>query len=185
VNYYRLTMTACDCWILSPKLCYDDGSELDEWAFQRGVRIEGDRPIPFKLLQEGTRLDFNPTAFSPIVFSRRMAEFLDEVAPGEIQRLPARIDGERDGDWEVINVLTCLDCIDHDRSIIQYRPANDSHRPGKPRGVIKLVIKTDVARGHHVFLPQDWELALIGSQVVRDGLEAMGATGVKYVRVDE
>lgn len=180
VKYYRLLLTSDDGWVVSPKARFDDGSELDVWAYRRGRRIDDARPIPFEIVQEGVRQDFNVTPFSPTVVSRRMADVLASLAPDDIQRLPARVYGELAGDWEVVNVVTCLDCIDHRRSIITYYPPDHRFHPGEPRGVLRLVVDPAPARDRHVFLPKGWPVAVIASQVVRDGLEEIGATGVRY-----
>ncbi len=181
--YYRLLLTNDDGWVVSPKARFDDGSGLDPWAYRRCIRVDDPRPIPFEVIQEGRRQDFNVTPFSPTVVSRRMAETIASIAPDDVQRLPAAVDGEEDGEWEVLNVLACPECIDRDRSIIQYHPPDDPDHPGLPRGVVKLVIDPARSRGCHIFLPKHWPIAIVVSQAIKDRLVELGATGVQYVVV--
>lgn len=75
--------------------------------------------MPFSMHILGKQVDYNQTAFGAMVVSHRMAESIADIAPGDVQRIPAIIDAA-EGSWEVFNVLTCMDCIDHRRSVIHY-----------------------------------------------------------------
>ena len=150
---------------------------VDIWACER---VTLPSPIRFGIQMPGVSMDFNPSCFAIPVVSKRLAELMESIAPYEVQRLPAIIEGDP-ADWEVLNVVSKVNCIDHERSCIQYYPKNHPEKPGKPRGVVSLVLDTNRANGHHVFRATDWEVALIVSEHVKTALEELGATGIEYV----
>lgn len=154
-------------------------SPLDIWACER---IPGVDPIPLHVFQDGDRVDFERTSFAIPVVSQRVAELFAEFAPNDVQRIPALVEGD-DNIWEVINVVTRVDCINFNESIIQYYPPNHPEKPSKPRGVVKLVLDADRIGEHRIFRPRDWEIAFIVSLGVKEALESIGATGVEFIPV--
>lgn len=180
-NFFKITMDDENRWHLQILDSFADGSAVDIWAY-RCKTLPNPKPVPVRIQIEGTQVDFNPTVFSAIVASRRMAEAIEAIAPNDIQRIPALVEGGQ-GDWEVVNILPCIDCIDSERSLIQYYPTNHPTKAGKPRGIIRLVIDPSRVDGHHVFHPKDWEVAVIVSDVVKDALERISASGIEYIPV--
>lgn len=178
MKYFKLAMANEDRWALAIERQYPDGREVDIWAYSMGQPAAKDA-VPFVVDVDGEIVDFNPTAFGSIVVSSEMAEILFRFASSEIQRIPAVVRGAV-GDWEVLNVVSIVDCIDHERSKIQYFPLDHPEKPGKPRGIMKLVLDSDRAKGHHVFKPMDWLVATIVSADVKTALEDAGITGVEY-----
>ena len=129
-------------------------------------------------------MDFCPTAFGTIIVSSQMADVVEGMANAEIQRIPACVKGH-DGSWEVLNVLSCVDCIDHEKSRIQYYPADHPEKPNKPRGVLKLVLDTERAEGYHIFKPEDWRVVTVVSEELKTALEGAEIEGIEYWRVSE
>lgn len=127
-------------------------------------------------------MDYEEAKFAIPIVSRRVADYLSDIAPDDIQRVPAVLPGDP-GEWELLNVLTCIDCIDHSRSTIQYYPPDHPSKPGKPRTVIWLVLEESKIRGRHIFRPKGWEVKLIVSETIKDGLQALGATGLEFHRI--
>ena len=109
---------------------------------------------------------------------------MEEYAEHDIQRIPAHVEADQ-GDWEVLNVLTRIDCIDPEKSIIQYYPPNHAENPSKPRGVVRLVLDAQRIGDHHVFRPKDWEIALIVSERVRNALKKAKVSGIEFRPVTE
>lgn len=178
-NYYKLGMGNGNRWHLSLLDTFPDGSAVDIWAY-RCKPIENLKPVPFKIQIHGDRVDYNPTAFSAIVVSRRLADAIEAIAPNDIQRIPAAIEGHT-GEWEVLNILTCVDCIDHDRSIIQYYPANHPTRPGKPRGVVRLILDPTDIGDKHIFHPKDWPVSVVISDILKAVFESSSISGIEYI----
>ena len=181
-EYFEMQMGDSDGeWCLAILDIYPNGSPVDIWAYNRCQPICEPRPVPFKIQLDGRRVDFNPTAFGAMVVSRRMADRFEQISPCEIQRIPANVEGES-GEWEVINVLSCLDCIDEKASRIQYFPTNHP-KSGKPRSIFPLVLDSSRIGRHHVFHLKDWRVATIVSNVVKNAFDEIGATGIKYMPV--
>jgi hypothetical protein len=147
--------------------------------------VEGIAPIRLRIYSDGKRVDYDVTSFSTVVVSRRFAEVVSSIAPNDIQRLPAVVEGD-DGNWEVLNVIACLDCIDHQRSIItSYYPQNHPEFPGEPDGVIRLMVDRSRIGDHQVFRPKGWTVAVIVSNTVRRALREIGVTGVEFIPVSD
>ena len=178
VRYLQLAPSCDSRWTLSIEEHFIDGSSVDEWAYSKCDFLEGARPVPFKVRVSGEVVDYNPTAFGAVVVSKRMAEIIDNVARSDVQWIPAIVDGA--GSWEVLNILTCMDCIDHQRSEIQYWPDEDPKRSRKPRGIKRLIINASAAQGHHILRPRDWMVVEVVSEELKRMLEASGITGVEY-----
>jgi len=175
-RFFEVVISNGDRWHLELSA---EEPPLDIWACRP---IEPGRPIPLHVFQEGTRVDYERTSFAIPVVSRRFAEALCAVAPMDFQRIPAIV-VEEAGEWEILNVLARPDCIDRERSAIQYYPRNHAEKPGRPRGVLQLVLDPTRVGGHSVFRPKDWEVALIVSQAAKSALDAIGATGLEFVPV--
>ncbi|MCO6044521.1 hypothetical protein NG895_11450 [Aeoliella sp. ICT_H6.2] len=107
-----------------------------------------------------------------------MANIIDEIAPDEIQRIPTVIAAE--GSWELINPLHVVDCIDHDRSDIQYYPPDHPRLAGNPRMVVKLVINGNRTQGHDLFMAKGWRVATIVSERLRMALQDTGISGIDF-----
>ncbi|MEM8864439.1 MAG: DUF1629 domain-containing protein [Planctomycetota bacterium] len=181
MRYYEMKIANENRWNLAIEGEFEDGTPTDIWAYSMG-RQAPNRPVPFSIYTEGEVVDYNPTAFGTIVVSSRMATIIDAYAESEVQRLSAAVDGEPNG-WEVINVLSVVDCIDRDFSDITYYPEDHIEKPGKPRGITKLVLEPQKARGHQLFKPKDWLAATIVSSSLKDALEESSITGIEFWRV--
>lgn len=168
-----------DAWHLQIAELFTDGSPLDIWAYGRCMRLERPKPVPFTIQVDGQRIDHYHSAFGAIVVSKRLAVQWESIAGADIQRIPAFVEGDS-GEWEVINIVSCVDCIDHKRSKITYYTDKHPERPGKPRGVLRLVLDRERIGNHHIFHPKDWEVVTIVSDAVKRAMEVMQATGVDY-----
>lgn len=127
-------------------------------------------------------MDYNEEGFGTPLVRKRLADAVAPIAGADIQRIPATVEGDV-GEWEILNVLACVDCIDHGRSQITYYPDNDPRYPRKPRGVLELIISPAKASGYHMFRVSDWRVAVLVSEQVKDAVEAIGATGVQFTPV--
>ncbi len=149
---------------------------LNIWACRR---VSVPSPIPLVKFEAGKRVEYDVARFAIPIVSRRVGEYLESVAPDALQRIPAVLPGDP-GEWEVLNVLSRLDCIDHKQSTIVYYPPDHPEHPGKPRGVIWLVLDQSNLNGRQIFRPTGWEVKWIVSRKVKEGLEAMGVTGMEF-----
>ena len=108
-----------------------------------------------------------------VVVSSNMAKILYEYAPNDIQRIPAIVDGKSDT-HEVINILSCVDCIDYEDSVItSYWP----HDPLSPRGCILLIINKNKVSGQQIFRVGHNESTIVISASLCSALREAHLTG--------
>jgi hypothetical protein len=158
-----------------------DKAPIDIWeCYQANLSS----PIDFGIQVPGVKMDYNSSCFAIPVVSKRFADILQSISPDEIQRIPASVDNDSDH-WEVLNVVSKVDCIDYTRSSIRCYPQDHPEKPGKPRGVLRLVIDRNLAKGHHVFRAKDWEVVLIVSKDIKAELDKLPATGLELLPVSD
>jgi hypothetical protein len=168
-GFYELRddMTRADRWFLSG-LVDQSGYEIDPRIFTYAERL--DIKPPFRLSQEieGEPLDFTLSDFDLPVLRREFAEKLQELAPNDIQRFPVLIDGTHD-QYDIINVLSLVRCLDHQRSELTYSSEEDSEpdEVGEVEMVVRLRIHQDQVGSHHVFRIREWQVPLIVSEAVK------------------
>jgi hypothetical protein len=189
-------------WYLR-RLVDNAGTELDARDFTYGIPVDLGPPLrvsawddetmievqePLTVLLDrkrpGSPIDFTFTNDNMPVVNSKVAKIL-ALANADIQRVPVRVES-RDDDYEIINVISRVDCIDTKYSVIQWFQPGNSVRPdlvGQPEMITKLVIDPMVAAGHHILRPTGWEVALIVSDQVKNALEAANVSGVRYRQV--
>lgn len=183
MNYYDLFPSSDDGWHLIAKDTFSDGSPVDTYRYRRCQRVYDLRPVPVEIQVSGKPIDFYDMVLSGPVLSKRLADCWQSIAPQDIQRIPATVEGDNN-EWEVIVVLNSIDCIDHKRSkITSYFPLDHPDFPGKPRAVLYLILDPDCIGGHHIFRPKGWESMIVVSETIKNAMEAMGATGIEYWNV--
>lgn len=178
VNYYELfdDMSLRGRWHLKGPVTAS-GREVDPRIFTEGKPVEVREPLHLPLRREGTRLDFTLADFGMPVLHSAFAKALAEVAPHEIQRFAASVEGTSEA-FEIINVVTRVDCLDPERSSVSYWTEADGipDLVGRLQTVVGLKVDPQRASGHHIFRLQGWEVALIVSEDVKDALQdARGA----------
>lgn len=143
-------------------------------------------PYAFDISFPGPESEINETgAFGIIVVSRRLGETIGSVADSQIQRIPVSIRGH-DGEWDILNVLRLVDCLDHNRSVITSYYPEDFHRreyAGTPSGIIRLIIDPDRVGDEHIFRIKDWDGPVIVSECLRDAVEESATIGVRFQQV--
>jgi len=178
MKYFEAVIGNKNRWTLAIQRKFQNGESVDIWAYSQGVPASM-VPVPYFVDAVGDVVDFNPTAFGSIVVSRRMAEIVNNIAGNEIQRIPAVVSGSA-GQWEVLNITSVVDCIDYNKSLITQFPPNHPGKAGKPRGVLRLVVDGGRAKGHHIFLPKDWIVAVVVSEDLMKALDEAHMTGIEY-----
>ena len=169
-------------WFLTMGDRFADGSCVDIWAYTQCRRVQNPKTVPIIIKERGEYADYNYVAVAGVpLISQRLAGLLSEVARDDVQLIPAQIDAP--GNWYVANVLPRVDAINHERSIIHYRDNDNPHRPGEPRGVIRLVIDPDRVAGLDIFRLFGWNVALIVSQRIKERCECEGMTNMQFTSV--
>ncbi|WP_350208195.1 DUF1629 domain-containing protein [Botrimarina sp.] len=178
---YFDTLPSDNCWILGPHKSADDQYESDVWAFSRCQRVTKVlRPLQFDVDQQGEVTDFNATVFGAIVVSERCKEMIRGVCgPADIEFLAADVSGAI-GRWHVANLLACVDCLDHTLSKIRYYDEQHPRKPGKPRSVERIVLRSHLIAERHLFRLADWPCTVIASDFFKSRFESEGLTGIEF-----
>jgi hypothetical protein len=115
------------------------------------------------------------------VVKRDIAEKIESLADGEVQRIPAKIVGDY-GWFEILNVLNLRKAINESMSEIRWWKAEDGipAKVGKYSGIAKLVIDRDRLKGARIFRLEGWELPLIVCESIKESLENMNTTGIVF-----
>jgi hypothetical protein len=201
-TYYKLEddVTIPGRWYLNG-LSDSAGVELDSRDLTYGLPVEIGPPVRVSLRRENTiiaahsplrvslrrkgkPLDFTFADFDMPVVTERVAVFLSSIDHTSLQRLPVHV-GSLQEKYEIVNVVSCLPCIDPVRSMITWWTDADE-RPdkiGSPRMITDLRIDRTRVHNCHVFRPEGWLVALIVSDVVKHAFEEAQVSGVKFLEV--
>ena len=162
----------------------NQGHMVHDWDFKRGtsVHVEGRLKIPIEIA--GRPLDFTEAGIRIPVVHVKVASMLAEKARGDVQLIPADIEGQPD-QYFVLVVTRLIRCIDEQASRILFWTHADGEpeRVGQYRDVRDMRIDKAKVGNAQVFRPEGWEVALIVSERIKDALERMGATGTRFQEV--
>ncbi len=170
-------------WYLATPLD-SQGRKVHDWDFKRGapVQVEGRLRIPIKIA--GRPLDFSWAGLSIPVVHVKVASLLAERAPGDVQLIPADIEGQPE-QYLVLVATRLIRCIDEKSSRILFWTHEDGEpdRVGQYRDVRDLRIDKARVGNAKVLRPEGWEVVLIVSEEIKAALEHMGATGTRFAEV--
>jgi len=161
------------------------GHRVHDWDFKRGtpVHVPGGRlKIPIQV--PGRPLAFSEAGLSIPVVHVKIASMLSELAPNDVQLIPADIEGQPD-QYLVLVATRLIRCIDEKASRILLWTVEDGvpKKVGKYRDVRDLRIDKAKVADAQVFRPEGWQVVLIVSEEIKDALERMGATGTRFEEV--
>ncbi|WP_309890881.1 imm11 family protein [Archangium sp.] len=160
------------------------GRKVFDWDFTRGtpVHLEGRLKIPTKI--EGRSLDFSEAGLGIGVVHVKVASMLAERAPGDVQLIPADIEGQPD-QYLVLVATRLIRCIDEEASEVSFwKPEHGvPDKVGQYMGVDRLRIDKRKVGNAKVFRPEGWEVVLIVSEEIKNAIEDMGVTGARFEEV--
>jgi hypothetical protein len=190
-------------WYLN-RLCDAAGTALDSRQFQYGRRVDLGPPLkattwkeglpaeprlPLTVLldpeRSGVPLDFTFTNEDMPIVTSRVGAILASIAGRDIQRIPVLVES-REEPYEIVNVVRVIDCIDTNRSEIQWFKPGNTVRPdlaGKPEMVTRLIIDPARVGEHHMFRVEGWEIVIVVSDVMRRAIAGARVSGVRFRRV--
>lgn len=164
MRYYRIggSLDESFKWISVPLA--PDGSEIDVWQFSQCQRLNALVPITFSVKAKGQQPDFAVTTYSIPLASEKCLRLIQELAGPSIEVIP--VDLQDGGKMFVVNILSCVDCLDRQQSRIEYFPSGfpDQRKAHKPRMIVDLRIDKKLVQGEHIFRIKDWELPIIVSE---------------------
>jgi len=160
------------------------GRKVHDWDFTRGSPVHrgGRLKIPIEIA--GRPLDFSWAGLSIPVGHVKVASMLAERAPGDVQLIPADIEGQPE-QYLVLVATRLIRCIDEKASKVQFWRPEDGlpEKVGQYWAVDDMRIDKVKVGNAKVFRPEGWEVALIVSEEIKDALERMGATGTRFEEV--
>ncbi len=165
----------------------DQGREVEEWwRFTEGHPVTLEQPLRVPLREHGgAPLDYSEAGISIPIVSSRVAMLLTELAPGDVQLLPVEVESQPDP-FYILVAARLVKCIDDERSEeVQYWKPEDGRpeRVGQYRSVFRMRIDPIQVGDAKVFRTWGWTSALIVSEDVKQALERMCATGLKFTEV--
>jgi hypothetical protein len=181
--YYELStdMTILGRWYVGSAT--SDIVPLSRYAFCSCAYVNVDR-VHVPLSQGGTPLDFAQNAFTMPVVSRKVREVLEHACGDHVQLVEAEIEGYG-VEYSVLNVLTCLDCIDEGRSEFKRTGAVPGPQSTSRYFMMtKLVLDPVRAGDVPIFRPKGWQIVIIVHQDVRDALVGIQASGIHFAPVE-
>jgi hypothetical protein len=162
----------------------DQGHKVDDWDFKRGkpVQVKGRLKIPIETA--GRPLDFSEAGARIPVVHVKVASMLAERAPGDVQLLPADIEGQPD-QYLVLVATRLIRCIDEAASHVRFwKPEHGvPEKVGHYMGMARLRIDKTQVGNAKVFRPEGWSGTLLVSEEIKDALEQLGATGTRFEEV--
>jgi hypothetical protein len=160
------------------------GRKVFDWDFKRGtpVHVEGRLRIPIEL--EGRPLDFSEAGIRLPVVHVQVAAMLAEQARGDVQLIPADIEGQPD-QYLILVATRLIRCIDEEASRVRFWTPEHGvpDKVGHSIGVDRLRIDKAKVGNAKMFRPEGWPGTLIVSEKIKDALEHMGATGTRFEEV--
>jgi hypothetical protein len=160
------------------------GHKVHDWDFKRGtpVHLEGRLKIPIEIA--GRPLDFSEAGIRIPVVHVKVASMLSERAPGDVQLIPADIEGQPE-QYLVLVATRLIRCIDEKASEVSFWTPEHGvpEKVGQYMGVDRLRIDKVKVGNAKVFRPEGWGVVLIISEEIKNALERMGATGTRFEEV--
>ncbi len=160
------------------------GRKVFDWDFKRGtpVHVEGRLKIPIETA--GMPLDFSEAGIRIPVVHVKMASMLAKRAAGDVQLIPADIEGCPE-QYFVLVATRLIRCIDEEASEVSFWTPEHGvpEKVGHYMGVDRLRIDKSKVGNAKVFRPEGWSGTLIVSEEIKDALDGMGATGTRFEEV--
>lgn len=162
------------------------GREVDNpWMFREGMPVSVPERLRIPIGRAGRALDFTLAGFSIPVVHVKVATLFMELAPDDVQVLPVDIRDQPD-QFCILIATRLIRCIDDKASEeVEYWTPEDGRpeKVGQYRDVYGMRIDPSKVGDAKVFRTWGWTIALIVSEEIKEGLERIGATGVKFKEV--
>jgi hypothetical protein len=160
------------------------GRKVQDWDFKRGTPVQGEDRLKIPVKIAGNPLDFSEAGLRVPVVHVKVASLLAERAPGDVQLIPADIEGQPD-QYLVLVATRLIRCIDEAASEVSFwKPEHGvPEKVGHYMGVDRMRIDKTKVADVKVFRPEGWSSALLVSEEIKDALERMGATGTRFEEV--
>ncbi|HZI16887.1 MAG TPA: DUF1629 domain-containing protein [Myxococcus sp.] len=161
------------------------GQEPDDvWQFTGGHPVKELGPLWMRYDVRGRPLDYSHGGLNIPIVHARVAEVFTALSPQDVQLLPVQVE-KREEPYFILVVTQLIHCIDESASRIdRWTPADGiPEKVGQYASVSNLHLDRSRVGDAHVFRPKDWRVLLIISEEIKEALERIRATGVKFTEV--
>ncbi|ATB29105.1 imm11 family protein [Melittangium boletus] len=185
-RYFDLSDDVCVSgrWHIRPPMA-EDGQAVDPWMFTEGQPLQLTTKLRMALRVKGRPLDFTLAGLDVPVVHAKVATLFAELAPQDIQLFPVDIEGQPE-QFSILVATKLIQCIDESASdeVRRWRAEDGCpEKTGNYRVVSGMRIDTSKVGDAKVFRTWGWSVALIVSEEIKEALEHIGATGVKFTGV--
>ena len=157
------------------------GSVLDPRIFTYARPVDVAGPLRLPLRRPGKPMDFTLADFGMPVAHRALAEHIESIAPGAVQRIPVTVEGESEP-YEILNILPEVYGLDEDASEIMWWTEADE-RPekiGQYRMITHTVIDPARAGDALFFRLGGWKIEIICSARFQSSLARGRYSGLVF-----
>ena len=157
----------------------------DPWIFREGHPVEVQKRLTVPIEEPGMALDFSLAGFSTPVVRASVARLFMDLAPDDVQLVPVDIKGQPDA-YSILVATKLIRCIDDAASeeVLYWTPEDGRpEKVGQYRDVYGMRIAPSRVGNVKVFRTWGWSIALIVSEDIKQALERVKATGVKFTQV--
>jgi hypothetical protein len=126
-------------------------------------------------------MDFNFADFDLPVVRKEICNHVAAEARTAVQLIPVTVAGASQ-DFEILNVIDVVECIDEKRSrFSKWTPADGRpEKTGQYRMFATIALDPGKADGHEIFRPKGWEVALVVEERIKKLLQLQKATGIVF-----
>jgi hypothetical protein len=162
----------------------DKGEEVRDWDFRMGAPVHVEGRLRILLENKGRPLDFSETDSRIPVVHIKVASLLAEMAPDDLQLIPVDIEDQPD-QYLILVATRNIRCIDEKKSKVQFWQPEDGlpDMIGQYYAVDNLRIDQSTVGEVKLFRPAGWEMSLIVSGDIKEEMERLGTTGMKFEEV--
>lgn len=158
----------------------------DNWQFVEGKAVDKNLLPPnlsVEVSTHGTCLDYTTNgAFSVPVISEKIKNQLGDIKG--VQFIPVTIDTV--SNYFLMAITQKINCLNEELSVFEKFTENDPIRPdlaGHYSCISKLVVDSSKVNGENIFRIDKAEHFLIVSEKVKNAIEDINASGVKFLEV--
>jgi hypothetical protein len=158
--------------------------EVEDWHFTQGHPAQVPAKLRFPIHVPGRPLDFSMAALGIPVVRAELASIFAKLARDDVQILPVVVDGQAEP-YHII-VATLIKCIDDrtSKEVAYWTPEDGvPEKIGQYEHVYGLRIDPAKVGDAKVFRTWGWAGTLIVIQEIKEALERVGTTGVKFQEV--
>ena len=160
------------------------GLKVNDSDFWSGTPIHLQERLRIPVEIAGKPLDYTEAGINIPVVHVRVASLFSELAPEDVQLIPAQVEGQPD-QYLILVATRLIRCIDEQASRIELWTHEDgvAHKVGQYFSVVDMRIDKSKVGDAQVFRCEGWPGPLIVSEKIKDAMTAMGATGTRFTEV--